>query len=112
MTVAAFFYTLLFLFPNYYVVLVVYFVYGCSASIWLIGYIYCLELIPEKWKTTAGTTVMLSCSISYLVVVIYFWLISKHWVGILLFGYVLQVIGAVFSWCLPESPYFLISLNR
>jgi len=42
----------------------------------------------------------------------YFWLISKHWVGILLVGYVVQILGAVFAWCLPESPPYLLSLNR
>ena len=112
MTFQTLLYTLLFLFNNYYVVLLVNFFFGCSASIWLIGYLFCVELIPEKFKTTAGTIINIIDCTTYLFVVIYFWLISKHWVGILLVGYVVQIIGAVSAWCLPESPPFLLSMGR
>jgi hypothetical protein len=112
MTFQALLYTVLFLFNNYYVVLVVYFAFGCSASIWLIGYLFCVELIPENSKTTAGSIINIIDCTTYLLVVMYFWLISKHWVGILLVGYIVQILGAVFAWCLPESPPYLLSLNR
>ena len=43
---------------------------------------------------------------------VYFWVISKDWFYIVLVGYVLQVLSAILCFFLPESPGFLLSLNR
>ena len=45
-------------------------------------------------------------------VTVYFWQISKDWFYIVLLGYVLQVLSAILCFFLPESPAFLLSLNR
>ena len=49
---------------------------------------------------------------TYLLITVYFWLISNHWVYIVSVGYVLQLIGLPLSWFLPESPSYLISVGK
>ena len=44
--------------------------------------------------------------------VIYFWVISKDWFYVILIGYVLQIVGAVLAWTLPEAPPYLFSVHR
>ena len=44
--------------------------------------------------------------------VLYYWLISKYWIPINVFGAVLTVISAVGVYFLPESPKFYISKGK
>lgn len=49
---------------------------------------------------------------TYILLVIYFYEISKNWFWIVMIGYIYSVIGALLCWWLPESPVFLFSLRR
>ena len=44
--------------------------------------------------------------------IIYFWVISKEWFWVVLVGYLLQIAGLIMCYFLPESPHYLLSLNR
>lgn len=44
--------------------------------------------------------------------VLYYWFISKDWIGINAFGAALTLISAVGVWFLPESPKFHLSKKR
>lgn len=47
-----------------------------------------------------------------MVAIIYFWLISKHWIYYTLVGYVWQIVGTLLVCLLPESPRFLVSMGK
>lgn len=98
---------------HYYVMLAVTFCFGMLASIRQVtGYIYFLELMPQRSNTAAGSIFSILDGLTYLIVVIYFWLISKDWFYVILIGYTMQIVGAVLAWTLPESPPFLFSAHR
>jgi len=89
------------------------FAFGCLASIRQVtGFIFFLELMPQKSNTAAVSIFSIIDGLTYLLLVIYFWLINKHWFWIILVGYIFQITGAFLAWWLPESPPFLFSMNR
>ena len=87
--------------------------YGAiSAIITSSGYLYLLELVPKKNETRVASILWILDQLTYLLPVLYFWFVSKHWFWIVLVGYCFQIIGLVSSFILPESPAFYISQNR
>lgn len=69
-------------------------------------------MLPKQNQTACAVIFTIIDGISYLMVTIYFWQISKEWTWIVLVGYIFNVIGAILSWFLPESPSYLMSLDR
>ena len=113
MTAQAILYTILMFSQHYYLMLAGCFAFGLNASvIWVVGYVFCFELMPNDSKSTVGSLISMIDGTTYLLLVIYFWKISKQWFWIILIGYIYNVLGAVLCWWLPESPAFLFSLNR
>ena len=76
------------------------------------GFLYMLELVPQKSKTRVATIFFMLDQTTYLLTTVYFWVISKHWFWIVFVGYIMQIIGVILYWFLLESPAFLLSLNR
>lgn len=113
MAVQSVFYTILMFTQHYYVMLMVTFCFGALASIRQVtGFIYFLEMMPQRSNATAGSVFSIFDGTAYLIVVIYFWVISKDWFYVVLIGYVLQIVGAVLAWTLPEAPPYLFSVHR
>ena len=50
--------------------------------------------------------------LTYMMVTVYFWLISKQWFYIISIGYLMSIVSAGLVWFLPESPVYLINLDR
>lgn len=48
----------------------------------------------------------------YVIAIIYFWLISKHWFYYTLVGYIWQILTVLLVGFLPESPRFLVSVGK
>ena len=89
------------------------FVYGAaSAVICTTGYLYLLELAPKKNEKRVGTIFWLFDQIPYLMAIMYFWFVSLHWSYLLMVGYCMQILGFLLCLILPESPAYLLSLNR
>ena len=90
------------------------FLEGLSASCTqAVGYIYMMEFLPEKQQALyASIYSSYDNCITFLIATIYFRFISKEWVYLALLGYVLQIICVCLVWLLPESPKFLLELNR
>ena len=110
MAVQSIFYTVLMFTNNFYVMLVTTFCFGLLASIrQVIGFVFFLELMPKNTQTTVACIFTIIDGLTYLVVSMYFWVISKHWFYIIFVAYIFQIVGAVLSWFLPESPVYLIS---
>lgn len=98
---------------QYYVMIAAIFGFGFLASIRQVtGFIYFLELLPVKNRIATAVIFTLIDGLTYQFVVIYFWFISKHWFWLILFAYCMQITGAILSWFLPESPVYLLELER
>lgn len=63
--------------------------FGALASIRQVtGFIYFLELLPKKNNTAAACVFFVIDGATYLIVALYFWVISTHWFYIILVAYV------------------------
>lgn len=102
-------FTILMFTRQFYVMLVTIFAFGLLASIRQVtGFIYFLELMPQKNRTTAAVVFTIIDGLTYMLVTVYFWLISKQWFYIILIGYLMSIASAGLVWFLPESPVYLI----
>ena len=106
-------YTMIMLSKSLDVIIAAVCIYGAiSAIITSSGYLYLLELVPKKNETRVASILWILDQTTYLLPVLYFWFISKHWFWIVLVGYCFQIVGLVSCFILPESPAFYLSLNR
>ena len=72
-----------------------------------------MELTPESRQViVAGIYSCWDSCLTILLATLYFRFVSTHWFWEGLFGYILQVICVLLVWFLPESPKFLVELNR
>ena len=99
---------------NLYLMTALMFISGMICHIrMVIGYVYCMEFIPEKRQTLVGTLLLIIDGLAFLICVIYFQCISKNWKGIIGFGMVGEAACLLFLiMFLPESPKFLIMQRR
>jgi len=90
MVVMVILYTVLMFTRHFYVMLFTIFLFGCMASVrQIIGWVYFMELLPKQNQTSSAVIFTIIDGTTYLLVTIYFWLISKQWVYIISFGYLL-----------------------
>ena len=102
-------YTGMMLTQNYYVMLAILFIFGLAASSRMsIGVVYMFELMPSRCHPLVGSVFSVIDGSTYLMAVIYYWVISKNWLYYCLVGYAFQIIGVAIVRTLPESPHFLI----
>ena len=72
-----------------------------------------MELTPEdKQVYVAGIYSCWDSCLTILIATLYFRFVSSQWIWEALFGYILQIICVLLVWLLPESPKFLVELNR
>ena len=72
-----------------------------------------MELTPESRQViVAGVYSCWDSCLTILFATLYFRFVSDQWIWEALFGYILQVICVLLVWLLPESPKFLVELNR
>ena len=72
---------------------------------------YMYEVMKIENYTTFYTTVALGEGIIGVIVVLYFWLISKDAQGILWVGYVISSISILGVFLYPETPRYLVKLG-
>ena len=96
------------------VMITVVFLEGVAASCTqTVGWVYMMELLPlHRQAIVAAIYASWDSCITYLLVTLYFWVISNRWFPLALFGYLLQCLSVIFVWWLPESPKLLVELNR
>ena len=76
-----------------------------------VGFIYFMEFIPKRLQSAIGSSFFILESIIGLSGAIYFfWATSAY--PYLYIGYSFQVIGAITSFGIPESPKFLLSVKQ
>ena len=106
-------FTVIMVTKNFWVMLTTIFLFGMLASIRQVtGWVYFMELLPKKNNTVAACVFCVIDALTYLMVTVYFLAISKDWFYIILFAYILQVLGAGLCWFLPESPVYLLSRKK
>jgi len=111
--ISALLYTVVVFSKNFYLTLFAIFLFGVTNTIrTIIGYVYMTELMPKKSQTIAVSVFWIIDGLIYLFVVIYFWKISDHCMYLISIGYGLMILAAIFSWFLPESPVYLLNLNK
>ena len=73
---------------NFYVMLTAIFCFGMLASIrQATGFVYFMELIPSAQKTTVACIYFIVDGLTYLIVSVYFWVVSTHWFYIVMVAY-------------------------
>ena len=83
-------YTILIFTKSFYMMLFTIFCFGLLASIrQVIGWVYFMELFPKSNQTTVACTFTIIDGLTYMVVCVYFWAVSKHWFYIIFVAYIL-----------------------
>lgn len=77
-----------------------------------IAYVYLLELVPTKWQTYVGTSLLIADGSTMILLSLYFRFITRDWLGFQIFGIVLSTVAFVGSLIAPESPKYLYSYKR
>lgn len=77
-----------------------------------ISYLLMQEYLPSNRQTLVGTILQLNNGFVAVYTVLYYWLISKYWIPINVFGAVLTAVSAAGVYFLPESPKFYLSKKR
>ena len=106
-------FTILMLTHSLWVMIATWFLFGAiSPWSWNVGYIWLTELTPKNWQTPVTSIWFIEDAAIYVVAILYFWLISKHWIYYTLVGYVWQILATLLVCLLPESPRFLVSVGK
>lgn len=112
-SVSALLYTVVVFSKNFYLTLVAIFFFGVTNTIrTIIGFVYMSELMPKSSQTIAVTVFWIIDGLVYLFVVLYFWKISDQCMYLISVGYGFMIIAGILVWFLPESPVYLLSLNK
>jgi hypothetical protein len=77
-----------------------------------IAYVYLLELVPTKWQTYVGTSLLIADGSTMILLSLYFRFITRDWLGFQIFGLALTTFSFVGSLIAPESPKYLYSYKR
>ena len=72
-----------------------------------IGILYMMEFTPKKYLPFTGTFYFLMEITTALFGVLYFSSLSKNWFGYVFVGYIMQAIGTIMAFFIPESPKYL-----
>ena len=104
-------YTILLATDTYGVMIVVLFFMGMTSPLRIqIGWVYLLELVSDKYQTLIGTCFSVLQAQIYLISTFYFWGAKNS--GILVVGYIVQLIAAGTFWLIPDSPRLLAELGK
>ena len=106
-------YTVIMFTHEFWVAVTTLFVLGlCCSARAQVGILYMLEFIPLTRMAFVGSTFFLMEVVMALVGVFYFAFISNHWVGYVGMGYVMQLVGTLLCYFLPESPKYLFKKGQ
>ena len=108
-TVQVILYACVLLTTELWLMLIWMFLTGMMAGIkFSMGWIYFLEFLVESRYTVVAVVTMLTENATNLWFVIYFDVVSKNWIWLVLFGAIAESICLVLQVFVPESPKFLI----
>ena len=86
---------------------------GTMASLRVsVGYVYLMELLPNKAKTFITTIWCIQEAFISVFGTLYFWFVSKHWFYFGLIGWIFCVTNTILLFFMPESPAFLINVGK
>lgn len=89
------------------------FTFGMSITArYYVGYTYNLEMQPKSHYVLVSTTMFIFESFVYLFICLFFRFVSDRWQLLQIPNIMLTVTGMIFLCSMPESPRFLISVNR
>ena len=89
------------------------FTFGMSITArYYVGYTYNLEMQPKSHYVLVSTTMFIFESFVYLFICLFFRFVSDRWQYLQIPNVLLSIMGMFFLCSMPESPRFLISVNR
>jgi energy-converting hydrogenase Eha subunit C len=83
----------------------------CGAGRSAIGYLYFLELQRKEEKVFYGTLLNCANTFTFVISGLYFWFISRDYLGILVAAILCNGITATMILFIPESPSFLHAIR-
>ena len=95
------------------VMIAIWFLFGALSSVRMnIGYVYLMEMLPEKWQTPITSIWNVQEAFIYVLATLYFWKISTHWFYFVVIGLGFNIISVVLLFFLPESPRYLVTVKK
>lgn len=90
-----------------------FFIFGaCCAGRYSTAYVYLIEMVPSRHQNIAGSFSLFADAAVFVVVPLYFMLVSKDWIPLQLFAIAATLATLIATLFIPESPKFLYSKNR
>ena len=91
----------------------IWFLFGALSSVRMnIGYVYLMEMLPEKWQTPITSIWNVQEAFIYVLATLYFWKISTHWFYFVVIGLGFNIISVIGLFFLPESPRYLVTVKK
>ena len=95
---------------NLYLTTILFFVMGsCGPGKTFVGFVYAGEMFPEKYRSIIGSIMLFTDSATMIILPLYFKFISKNWLYLQLFYFILSFISSLCLFLIPESPKYLLS---
>jgi MFS family permease len=106
-------FTVLMFSHNYITTVITMFMFGLMSSLRMqVGFPYLMELVPRCKRTYYGTLINVLDGLITMLGVAYFCFVSKDWFYFVGVGYILNLSTTISVFKLPESPAWLIQMQR
>jgi MFS family permease len=78
-----------------------------------VAYVYCVEMMPEVYQNLGGLSIFLVFAFVKMFFSIYFWFLSKNWIGMAIIALVTATISLVLTiFIMPDTPRYLYSNKK
>lgn len=78
-----------------------------------VAYVYCVEMVPEVYQNMGGLAIFLVFAFVKMFFSIYFWFLSKNWMGMAIIALVLSILSLILTFLImPDTPRYLYSNKK